>query len=166
MIDPETTDLTPANSAEPDPAPQPAIVPAAAAGGLALVWEVAQVVLLALLMVMLILENFGQNFRIDGISMEPNFHNGQFLIVNRFAYCPGIDVEVPIVNVKLWEKTWCVREPEPRRCGDIRISTGHIPGLHQASRRAAGRDGRSHRRQSVCRRPVDAGAVRPESGQL
>ena len=109
MIDPEATELTPANSAEPDPAPQPAVVPAAA-GGLALVWEVAQVVLLALLMVMLI-RNFGQNFRIDGISMEPNFHNGQFLIVNRFAYCPGIHLEVPIVNVKLWEKTWCVRQP-------------------------------------------------------
>jgi signal peptidase I len=110
VIDPETTELTPANSAELDPAPQPAVVPAAAAGGLALVWEVAQVVLLALLMVMLI-RNFGQNFRIDGISMEPNFHNGQFLIVNRFSYCPGIHVEVPIVNVKLWEKTWCVRQP-------------------------------------------------------
>jgi signal peptidase I len=43
--------------------------------------------------------------------MEPNFHNGQFLIVNRFAYCPGIHLEIPIVNVKLWEKTWCVRQP-------------------------------------------------------
>ena len=27
-----------------------------------------------------------QNFRIDGYSMEPNFHDGQFLIVNKLAY--------------------------------------------------------------------------------
>ncbi len=27
-----------------------------------------------------------QNFRIEGQSMEPNFHDGQFLIVNKFAY--------------------------------------------------------------------------------
>ena len=117
MIDPDTTEPTPANSAEPDPAVQPSIAPTAAAGGLALVWEVAQVVILALLMVMLI-RNFGQNYRIDGISMEPNFHNGQFLIVNRFAYCPGIHLEIPIVNVQLWEKTWCVGQP---RRGDVVI---------------------------------------------
>lgn len=27
-----------------------------------------------------------QNFRIEGISMEPNFHDGQYLITNKFAY--------------------------------------------------------------------------------
>ncbi len=27
-----------------------------------------------------------QNFRIDGYSMEPNFHDGQFLIVNKLTY--------------------------------------------------------------------------------
>jgi signal peptidase I len=30
-----------------------------------------------------------QNYRIDGISMEPNFHNGQFLIINKLAYRLG-----------------------------------------------------------------------------
>ncbi len=30
-----------------------------------------------------------QNYRIDGISMEPNFHNGQFLIINKLAYHLG-----------------------------------------------------------------------------
>jgi len=117
VIDPDSTEPTPVNSAEPKPAVQPKVAPTAAASGLALVWEVAQVVILALLMVMVI-RNFGQNYRIDGISMEPNFHNGQFLIVNRFAYCPGIHLEIPIVNVKLWEKTWCVRQP---RRGDVVI---------------------------------------------
>ena len=27
-----------------------------------------------------------ENFRIEGSSMEPNFHNGQFLLVNKLAY--------------------------------------------------------------------------------
>ncbi len=27
-----------------------------------------------------------QNFRIEGISMEPNFHDGQYLIINKFTY--------------------------------------------------------------------------------
>lgn len=117
MIDPDATEPASTSSAEPKPAVQPKAAPTAAASGLALVWEVAQVVILALLMVMVI-RNFGQNYRIDGISMEPNFHNGQFLLVNRFAYCPGIHLEIPIVNVKLWEKTWCVRQP---RRGDVVI---------------------------------------------
>lgn len=84
---------------------------------LAVVWELVEVLALAILMVMLI-RTFIQNYRIDGTSMEPNFHNGQFLIVNRWSYCPGIHVDVPIVNVELWSKTWCVREP---RRGDVVI---------------------------------------------
>ncbi|MGQ9489791.1 MAG: signal peptidase I [Anaerolineae bacterium] len=84
---------------------------------LATIREVFEVLALAVLMVMLI-RNFVQNYRIDGISMEPNFHNQQFLIVNRWAYCPGIHLEVPLVNVTLWEKTWCVRQP---RRGDVVI---------------------------------------------
>jgi signal peptidase I len=59
----------------------------------------------------LLIRNVIQNFRIDGISMEPNFHNGQFLIVNRFAYCPGLHLDISPLNIHL-EKTWCVREPK------------------------------------------------------
>lgn len=84
---------------------------------LAVVWELVQIVFMAVLMVMLI-RTFVQNYRIDGISMEPNFHDQQFLIVNRWAYCPGIHVEMPVVNVTLWEKIWCVRQP---RRGDVVI---------------------------------------------
>ena len=117
MIDPDSTQSPPASGSEQIPSAQPNAAQGVATGGLGLIWEVAQIIILALLMVMLI-RNFGQNFRIDGISMEPNFENGQFLIVNRFAYCPGIHLEIPIVNVKLWEKTWCVRQP---RRGDVVI---------------------------------------------
>jgi signal peptidase I len=73
-------------------------------------WEVVQTVVLAVVLFLLI-RNVVQNFRIDGISMEPNFHNGQFLIVNRFAYCPGLHLDVNPLNIHL-EKTWCVRQPK------------------------------------------------------
>jgi len=72
-------------------------------------WELVQTVVLALVLFLLI-RNVIQNFRIDGISMEPNFHNGQFLIVNRFAYCPGLHLDISPLNIH-WEKTWCIRQP-------------------------------------------------------
>jgi len=91
------------------PTTQDAHVSAAASLGRGL-WEMVQILVLALLMVMVI-RNFIHNYRIDGISMEPNFHDRQFLIVNRYAYCPGIHIEIPVVNVSLFEKTWCTRTP-------------------------------------------------------
>jgi signal peptidase I len=106
-----------------EPTPQPTTPPAqeapvsAAASVGRGIWELVQILVLALLMVMVI-RNFIHNYRIDGISMEPNFHDGQFLIVNRFAYCPGIHVEIPVVNKSLFDKTWCVRTPNR---GDVVI---------------------------------------------
>lgn len=101
--------MTKSEPTTPTPAAQDAPVSAATSLGRGL-WELVQILVLALLMVMVI-RNFIHNYRIDGISMEPNFHDRQFLIVNRFAYCPGINVEIPVVNVPLFSKTWCVRTP-------------------------------------------------------
>ena len=84
--------------------------PAGSSALLGSVWEIAQTVLLALALFFLI-RNFVQNYRIEGISMEPNFHDGQFLIVNRYAYCPGFHLEVPPLGVN-WDKTWCTRLPQ------------------------------------------------------
>lgn len=80
----------------------------------AAVREFVQTILLALLLFFLI-RNVVQNFRIDGISMEPNFHHGQFLIVNRFAYCPGLHLEIPPLGIK-FNKAWCISQP---RRGDV-----------------------------------------------
>ncbi len=41
------------------------------------------------LLIFLLIRSVVQNFRIDGISMEPNFHDGQFLIINKLAYKLG-----------------------------------------------------------------------------
>jgi signal peptidase I len=80
------------------------------------IWEFIQTILLALV-IFLLIRNVVQNYRIDGISMEPNFHNGQFLFVNRFAYCPGFHLDIGPLNIH-WEKTWCIWPP---RRGDVII---------------------------------------------
>ena len=38
------------------------------------------------LMIFFLVRAFIQNFRIEGTSMEPNLHNGQYLIINKLAY--------------------------------------------------------------------------------
>ncbi len=47
--------------------------------------ELAETVVLALL-IFLVLRLLVQNFRIEGHSMEPNLHDGQFLIVDKISY--------------------------------------------------------------------------------
>lgn len=117
MTDPDTDtptlDSAPSSlnstTAVSDAAP-PAAQRSAVQGFGAMLWELVQTAGLALLLFFMI-RTVVQNFRIDGISMEPNFHNGQFLIVNRFAYCPGLHLEIPPLDIKL-HKTWCVSEPK------------------------------------------------------
>jgi signal peptidase I len=104
---------------EPPTPPQPVPGPtetteAVTVGALAVLGEMVQTLLLALV-IFLLIRNVIQNFRIDGISMEPNLHDGQFLIINRFAYCPGLHLDFAPLNLH-WEKTWCVRQPQR---GDI-----------------------------------------------
>lgn len=121
MSDTETAAAATETALQPfEPAPGPLeTTPAAPAlqpgtAFLAAVKEFVQTILMALVLFFLI-RNVVQNFRIDGISMEPNFHHGQFLIVNRFAYCPGLHLEIPPLGVKL-NKVWCVNQP---RRGDV-----------------------------------------------
>jgi signal peptidase I len=95
---PPTGDDTPADS-------QPA-----SSSLLGIVAELFQTVLLALV-IFLLIRNVVQNFRIDGISMEPNFHDGQFLFVNRFAYCPGIHLDITPLDVH-YDRSWCLWEPK------------------------------------------------------
>ncbi|MDH7485419.1 MAG: signal peptidase I [Anaerolineae bacterium] len=67
--------------------------------------------LILTLVIFLLIRNVVQNFRVEGSSMEPNLHNGQFLIVNRFAYCPGFHLDIPFVDIH-WQKVWCIWEPQ------------------------------------------------------
>lgn len=73
-------------------------------------WEVVQTILLALV-IFLLIRTVVQNYRVEGISMEPNFHDGQFLFVNRFAYCPGLHLDLPPLGIR-WQKVVCLWEPQ------------------------------------------------------
>ena len=53
-----------------------------------LIRETLQVILLALV-IFFAIHFMIQNFRIDGTSMEPNVHNGEYVIVNKTAYWFG-----------------------------------------------------------------------------
>lgn len=50
--------------------------------------EIVETVLLTLV-IFLLIRTVVQNFRVDGMSMEPNFHDGQFLLINKLAYKLG-----------------------------------------------------------------------------
>jgi len=47
--------------------------------------EVVETVLLTLL-IFFAIRALIQNFRIEGVSMEPNLHDGQYLVINKFIY--------------------------------------------------------------------------------
>lgn len=50
--------------------------------------ETLETVVLAVL-IFLVIRSLVQNYRIEGQSMEPNFHHGQYLLVNKLAYRLG-----------------------------------------------------------------------------
>ena len=49
-------------------------------------WEVIKIVLLALVIVIPIRYFVFQPFVVKGVSMEPNFHDGDYLIIDEFTY--------------------------------------------------------------------------------
>lgn len=74
-----------------NPAPNeeiPSPVPPQTSWG-AILREIAETVILALAIFLILRTVFIQNFRVEGSSMEPNFHNGQFLLVNKLSYRLG-----------------------------------------------------------------------------
>jgi len=49
-------------------------------------WEVTKIIILALLIVIPIRYFVFQPFIVKGVSMEPNFHDGDYLIIDEFIY--------------------------------------------------------------------------------
>jgi signal peptidase I len=43
--------------------------------------------------------------------MEPNFHDGQFLFINRWAYCPGLHLDLAPLDLH-WSRTRCIWQPQ------------------------------------------------------
>jgi len=50
------------------------------------IWEVSKIVIIAMLIVIPIRYFVFQPFFVRGQSMEPNFHNGDYLIIDEFSY--------------------------------------------------------------------------------
>src|SRR5947209_16662415 len=69
---------------------EPASVPAApsdhSSGGVrSFIWEMIQTVLLTLV-IFLAVRAVVQNFKVEGASMEPSLHTGQYLLINKIGY--------------------------------------------------------------------------------
>ncbi len=80
-IDPQPPLMPPEQLTPPETIAQPSIW----RGIGSLLRELVETLILTLVIFLLI--RFAvQNFRIEGFSMEPNFHDGQFLIVNKLIY--------------------------------------------------------------------------------
>ena len=50
------------------------------------IWEIAEVVLIALITVFVVRNFLVQPFLVNGASMEPNFHGGDYLIIDEISY--------------------------------------------------------------------------------
>lgn len=75
--------------AEADAPSEPQLPVAGQASWGAVLREMAETVILALAIFFLLRTVVIQNFRVEGSSMEPNFHDGQFLFINKLAYRLG-----------------------------------------------------------------------------
>jgi signal peptidase I len=64
-----------------------------AAGAWSLLREILETLALALL-VFLVIQMFWRNFWVEGLSMEPNIHDGQYLVVNHIVYSRGFPVNL------------------------------------------------------------------------
>ncbi len=69
----------------------------------ALVQEIAETIVLTLL-IFVLMRALIQNYRIEGISMEPNLHEHQYLIVNKLAYYFSEPQrgDIIVFNAALW----------------------------------------------------------------
>jgi signal peptidase I len=74
--------------------------------------EALEVVALALFMFMTV-RAVAQNFIVDGGSMEPNFHNGELVIVNKLAFREFDLSKVPLLGIEQWQP---FDDPQP---GDV-----------------------------------------------
>ena len=74
---------------EPSPEESPAAETQTASPGWGpILRELAETVVLTLVIFFLI-RTVVQNFRVEGMSMEPSFHDGQFLLINKLSYRLG-----------------------------------------------------------------------------
>jgi signal peptidase I len=78
-------------------------------------WELAQTIALAIL-IFLVVRAVAQNFRVEGPSMEPGLHNGQYLLVNKAVYFKvdlgTLDKFLPFIDSNGDEEQFLFHAPE------------------------------------------------------
>src|SRR5579875_1355032 len=69
-----------------EPVSPPAAPTQNSSGGVrSFLWEMVQTVLLTLI-IFLAVRAVVQNFKVEGASMEPSLHTGQYLLINKIGY--------------------------------------------------------------------------------
>ena len=71
-----------------------------------LAWEITQTLVLAVL-IFLLVRTVAQNFRVEGPSMEPGLHDGQYLLVNKAVY-----FKLPIGDIAKFIPFWDAEDGE------------------------------------------------------
>jgi signal peptidase I len=78
-------------------------------------WELAQTIALAIL-IFLLVRAVAQNFRVEGPSMEPGLHNGQYLLVNKAVYFKvdlgTLNKFIPFIDSNGGEEQFLFHAPE------------------------------------------------------
>jgi signal peptidase I len=78
-------------------------------------WELTQTLILAVL-IFLLVRTVAQNFRVEGPSMEPGLHNGQYLLVNKAVYFKlnvgTLSKYIPFLNADHGEEKFLFHGPQ------------------------------------------------------
>jgi signal peptidase I len=79
------------------------------------VWELTQTLVLAAL-IFLLVRAVAQNFRVEGPSMEPGLHNGQYLLVNKAVYFKvnlgTLSKYIPFIDAEDGEEAFLFHGPQ------------------------------------------------------
>jgi signal peptidase I len=78
-------------------------------------WELTQTLFLAVL-IFLLVRTVAQNFRVEGPSMEPGLHNGQYLLVNKAVYFKlnvgNLSKFIPFIDAEDGEEKFLFHGPQ------------------------------------------------------
>jgi signal peptidase I len=84
QVTPASAWTAPSSVEQPAPAPVP-VTESRGESARSLVWEIIQTVLLTIA-IFLAVRSVVQNFRVEGASMDPTLHTGQYLLINKVLY--------------------------------------------------------------------------------
>jgi signal peptidase I len=107
-------DVDPFNSFDTTSDPQPEAAKSRPRYG-RIAWELTQTLVLAVL-IFLLVRTVAQNFRVEGPSMEPGLHNGQYLLVNKAVYFKlnvgTLSKFIPFINAEDGEEKFLFHGPQ------------------------------------------------------